>query len=80
MLHKVSLVLETPLPATQDATPFTDMRQITQADAVQAMQRAGIISGFPDGSFGPDRTITRAQMAAMIDRFTNIPGLAPIQP
>jgi hypothetical protein len=80
MLYRVSLKLDVPLPATGEAAPFTDALQITNMEAVQAMQRAGVIRGYDDGSFGPDDTILRAQMAAMIDRFTNLPGLAPMLP
>jgi hypothetical protein len=81
MLYRVSLALNVPLLPVRETAIFTDQQQITHMDAVQALQRAGIISGFPeDGSFGPDRTITRAQMAAMIDRFTDLPGLASMQP
>jgi hypothetical protein len=79
VLHKVSLALDAPLPTVREAAPFTDLQQITNAEAAQALQRAGVISGFTDGSFGPGRSITRAEMAAMIDRFTDLPGLAPIR-
>jgi hypothetical protein len=79
-LYRVSLKLDVTLPATGEAAPFTDALQITNMEAVQAMQKAGVIKGHDDGSFGPDDTILRAQMAAMIDRFTNLPGLEPMLP
>lgn len=37
--------------------------------AARALAAAGVVSGFPDGSFRPDEFITRAQMAVMLARF-----------
>lgn len=36
--------------------------------AVSTMTKAGIVDGYPDGTFGPQRNITRAETATMIDR------------
>ena len=33
------------------------------------MTNAGVFTGFPDGSFAPNQTITRAEMTAVIVRF-----------
>jgi len=44
---------------------------------IYSLQRAGIISGFPDGTFRPDEALTRAQWAKLIDLFTDIEGLTP---
>ncbi|WDV09278.1 leucine-rich repeat protein [Lysinibacillus irui] len=38
---------------------------------VQALYEAGIITGFPDGSFGESKTLTRQEAAAMIGRMLN---------
>lgn len=44
---------------------FTDDDQIAPwaKSAVYAVREAGYITGYPDGSFGPERAITRAEMA-----------------
>lgn len=34
-----------------------------QSNAVYKLNKLGIIDGYPDGSFGPDKTITRAEFA-----------------
>ncbi len=39
-------------------------------DAVCTMAAAGIIKGYEDGTFHPDANITRAEIAAMVTRFT----------
>jgi len=42
---------------------------------VQALHEAGIITGFPDGSFGESKTLTRQEAAAMIGRMLNYMGV-----
>ncbi len=39
---------------------------LEEEDAAKDLANYGIMSGFPDGSFGLDQTITRAQIAKMI--------------
>ena len=45
---------------------FTDAADIKAADAVNMLTALGVIEGNPDGSFKPDNTVTRAEMAKMI--------------
>ncbi|MBQ7566942.1 MAG: DUF4886 domain-containing protein, partial [Oscillospiraceae bacterium] len=47
---------------------FTDESTIskTYQRAVEAMAEQGVINGFPDGSFGPNKPLTRAQAAKII--------------
>ncbi len=42
------------------------------ADAVNLLSNLGIITGFEDGTFRPDETVTRAQAAAMIVRMLGL--------
>ena len=49
-------------------TTFTDTQGFWGADIVEAMARMGIIAGHADGTFGPYGSITREQMAAIMDR------------
>lgn len=39
--------------------------------AVSSMSRLGIIKGYPDGTFEPNKSITRAEFAAIAARFDN---------
>ena len=50
---------------------FTDQADISQTEAVDMLTALGVIEGFPDGSFAPDATITRAQAAKMIYTIWN---------
>lgn len=42
--------------------------------AVSTLANLGVISGYQDGSFGPDRNITRAELATILARFCGTPG------
>ena len=51
------------------ATEFkdlTDVDEIEHAEAVELLNKIGIITGYEDGSFGPEKTITREQAAKII--------------
>lgn len=50
-------------------TAFADVRpEKWYAEAVSAAKRAGIVNGLTAASFGPDKVITRQEMAAMLVR------------
>ncbi|MEW9701822.1 cadherin-like beta sandwich domain-containing protein [Paenibacillus sp. SI8] len=42
------------------------------ADAIHQVQGAGLLSGYPDGSFKPDARITRAELATIIVRINKL--------
>ena len=44
-------------------------------DAVMWATKNGIVNGFLDGSFGPDQTVTRQQLVAILYRYANFKGL-----
>ncbi|MBR4194679.1 MAG: S-layer homology domain-containing protein [Oscillospiraceae bacterium] len=43
------------------------------AKAVNALAAAGIFSGYSDGSFGPNDSVSRAQMVAVLRKLSGIP-------
>lgn len=54
-------------------TSFKDVsNNMTFAKDIAAIKEAGIIQGFNDGTFRPNDKLTRAQMAAIIDRAFEI--------
>ena len=59
-------------PDTENA--FTDQAGFSpdQAGYICAVAAAGIIDGYPDGSFGADRTATRAEAVTMVARTINV--------
>ena len=57
------------------AATFTDVSEShDRYTAINLLSSMDIITGFPDGSFRPDESVTRAQMAALISRMFNLPG------
>ena len=49
-------------------------------EAVKSSFALGLLSGYPDGSFSGEKTVSRAQGCAVIERLTRILlGLAPQQ-
>lgn len=65
------------LTPAADRAPFTDAAAMPEwaMPEVAAAVEAGIIRGMPDGSFEPDRLVTRAEMAAMLTRALAHAGL-----
>lgn len=55
--------------AADDAV-FSDVRDTDYyAQAATALEKLGILDGYPDGTFGAERSITRAEMAAVVCRM-----------
>ena len=52
---------------------FTDVKgDEWYADAVYAMATLGVLKGYPDGTFQPDRAITRAEFTTMGMQFSHL--------
>ena len=80
------LGLALPVRAAESAG-FADTENHYAKEAVETWSGYGVLKGYPDGSFQPDGTITRAEMAAVLDRvmgyqntventFTDVPDKA----
>lgn len=50
---------------------FTDIEGHWAADQINRAAERGWITGYPDGTFGPNRYITRAEAVTMINRVLN---------
>jgi hypothetical protein len=75
MLYYMAEAEGVTLPTTRTAITFTDQEDITSLNAVRALYRAGVINGYAETngfSFRPNGTITRAEIAAMMDRFMSL--------
>lgn len=71
-------LIATMIPATFAATPsFSDEVSFSSwfADAVANLHVSGVVTGFPDGSFRPEATVTRAELAVMLARFAQFAGI-----
>lgn len=62
-------------PFTTTGEVFPDVaKERWSATNIEYMAGEGIIVGYPDGEFKPSRNLTRAEFAALICRFTNLPA------
>lgn len=52
--------------------PFTDSIPAWAKDGIKKAYEAGIIKGYPDGTFGPNNNVTKAEALAMIKRWSEI--------
>ena len=70
----------TPLQTAPVTQTFTDFRGTSGSrEAVYALAQKGIVEGRQDGSFGPNESVTRAQMAVFLVRALGLPE-SPGQP
>jgi len=77
MYLMVILVLACAVPVLAQG-PFTDVPADHWAyDAVNQLQKDGILIGYPDGTFGGKRTITRYEFATALARINLNPGGGP---
>ncbi|MBR3640603.1 MAG: S-layer homology domain-containing protein, partial [Oscillibacter sp.] len=60
------------LAAEETERLFTDTETHWAADYADFLYRAGITTGYEDGTFRPDRAVTRAQFAAMLCRYLGL--------
>ena len=56
---------------TKTSADFKDASSINYTEAVDVMVATGIINGYPDGTFGPAKTVKRSEMAKMIAVMKN---------
>ena len=56
-----------------NSSSFTDNDEITEEyeGSIYAVSQAGIIGGYPDGSFGPSKQATRAEACVMLTNLMN---------
>ena len=81
-LFRLSDALNHPV-VTRDRPAFNDLGadiDTEQQFAVAAMAHAGVVGGYPDGTFRPDEPVTRGQAAALLVRFQDwvSDGRAPL--
>lgn len=61
-----------------EVNDYTDVNETRWSNkSISTLSNIGILTGFPDGSFGPTQTITRAQFATMVYRFYNVKYSGP---
>lgn len=60
-------------PEEVNSLTFTDVEtSLWYSDAIEYLANAGVISGYPDGSFKPEATITRAEFSALAVKYARL--------
>ena len=63
-------------PIAEEYTDFSDVAEgAWYTQAVRWASSAGVVGGYPNGTFGPNDPITREQMAAMLYRYAQYQGM-----
>ena len=77
----VSIALAVIVLLTSSAFAYTDVPSYDAGfEAISMVTNLGLMEGFEDGSFRPDDTLTRAEIAKIFDRILDIdpvPGISP---
>ena len=63
--YRVSLVIDT--AELEDCATFTDTSGHADETYIRYLADLDLISGFADGTFGPDTTLTRAEAATLFE-------------
>jgi hypothetical protein len=73
IIHRYALLAGLDAGGRAELSAFADAAKFSAwaTEAVQWAVQAGIVTGHDDGTFGPQDTATRAQVATIADRFTD---------
>lgn len=63
----------------EPVSSFTDTANHWSANNIALVQQAGYMQGLPDGSFGPDKYLTRAEAVTLFNRVLNRGPLYGVQ-
>ncbi|AXI01181.1 S-layer homology domain-containing protein [Sporosarcina sp. PTS2304] len=63
-----ALVASAVAPVVSAAT-FSDTKGNTHEEAINALSEAGVITGYPDGTFKPNKTLTRSDVVKLMGKW-----------
>ena len=66
------MVFSTGIAAADQEPVFSDISGHWAEEAVTEMYTYGIVKGYEDGTYGPQRVLTRAEFAVMLDRVLTV--------
>ncbi len=76
MASIVSRLLPASAPDNAGTAAYSDIQSHWAADAIEAVSRAGIFSGYPEGVFKPENKLNRAEAVAVLNRLFERPAIA----
>ncbi|WP_432359963.1 S-layer homology domain-containing protein [Sporosarcina sp. UB5] len=62
-------LVATAVAPVASAAQFSDVKGNTHEAAITALVEAGVISGYPDGTFQPNKTLTRSDVVKMMGKW-----------
>lgn len=62
-------LVATAVAPVASAAEFSDVKGNTHEPAIKALVEAGVISGYPDGTFQPNKTLTRSDVVKMMGKW-----------
>jgi len=64
----VSLIATAVVP-TASAANFSDLKGNTHEEAIYTLVKAGVINGYPDKTFKPNKTLTRSDVVKLVGKY-----------
>lgn len=64
-----ALVASAVAPLAASAADFSDVKGNTHESAINALVQAGVINGYADGTFQPNKTLTRSDVVKMMGKW-----------
>ena len=65
----LSMLCTVILPAQAAQAEYTDVKGHYAQKAIETWSDYGVLKGYPDGTFQPNGTVTRAEFAVVLDRI-----------
>jgi len=65
-MRRILIFILALFPLQSFAATFTDTELSHYRDSIEILASEGVISGYGDGRFGPDNTITRAEILKIL--------------
>lgn len=69
----ISRLLPSSAANQPSVVPFSDTQGHWAADAIRKASQAGLLSGYPDGTFRPERKLTRAETVQVLNKLLERP-------
>ena len=67
----IATILSFATIASAATADFKDAKDVTHTEAVDVLSAIGVLNGYKDGEYKPNRVITRAEAAKIIAMFDN---------
>lgn len=64
-----ALVASAVAPISANAADFSDVKGNTHETAINALVQAGVIKGYPDGTFQPNKSLNRSDVVKMLGKW-----------